>query len=110
MNNLNTTFVRQYRKRETGKMVFVYGVTGTPEQLAEYKKAKGEFYREDEKTKQVLMFSSRYVGKSCPLIKTEKGEFVHDTTEFDQLANLSNQYGIDVALRIAGKQAEVVEG
>jgi len=110
MKHLNTTFARQYRKRETSKMVFVYNVTGTPEQLEEYKKSKGEFFREDKDTKQVLMFSSRYVGKTCPLIKTEKGEFVHDTTEFDQLANLSNQYGIDVALRIAGKEAEVIEG
>lgn len=104
---MKATSIRQYRKRETGKMVFVYNVTGTPEEMAEYKKAKGDFYREDKDTKQVLMFSNRFTGKSVDLIKTEKGEYVADTTEFDQLANLADQYGIDVALRIAGKQAEV---
>jgi hypothetical protein len=104
---MKATSIRQYRKRETGKMVFVYQVSGTPEELAAYKTAKGEHYREDKDTKAILMFSNRYTGKSVDLIKTEKGDYVPDTTEFDQLANLSDQYGIDIALRIAGKQAEV---
>jgi len=104
---LIATATRQYRKRETGKMVFVSTITGSVEDMAAYKTAKGDFYREDKDTKQVLMFSNRFTGSKTPLIKTEKGEFVADTTEFDQLANLTDQYGIDVALRIAGKQAEI---
>lgn len=104
---LIATAIRQYHKRETGKMVFVSAITGSVEDLAAYKTAKGDFYREDKDTKQVLMFSNRFTPGKTPLIKTEKGDFVLDTTEADQLASLSDQYGIDVALRLAGKQAEV---
>lgn len=101
---LKATHIRQYRKRETGKMVFVSKVTGTPEEIAEYVKSKGEFARKDEKTGDILLFSNRFNGESVNLIKTEKGEFVADTTENDKLANLTAQYGIDVAKQIMAKQ------
>lgn len=104
---MKATSIRQYRKRETGKLVFVYTITGTPEEMAAYKTSKGENYREDEATKQVLMFSTRYLEKECSMIKTSAGVFVPDTTKLDQLANLADQYGIDVALTLAGKQIEV---
>lgn len=100
---LKATHIRQYRKRETGKMVFVSKVTGTPEEIEEYKKSKGEFFRKDEKSGDILLFSNRYNGESVNLIKTEKGEFVADTTENDKLANLTAQYGIDVAKQIMVK-------
>lgn len=104
---MKATAIRQYRKRETGKLVFVYSITGTEEEIAAYKESKGEFYREDATTKQVLMFSNRYTGKEINMIKTSTGQFVPDTTEIDQLASLADQHGIDIALRIAHKQAEV---
>lgn len=106
---MKATFKRQYRKQETGKLVVVYAVSGTEAELKEYEKSKGAHFRTDRETKEPLLFSNRYVGKKADMIKTEKGEFIADTTEFDQLANLADQYGIDVALRIAGKQAEVEE-
>lgn len=101
--------LRQYTKRgATGdaKLVFVYAVTGNPIGLAEYEKSKGTNFRKEEDGTP-LYFTDRYVGKKCAMRKTSKGEFVMDTTEIDQLASLSNQYGIDVALRVAGKQTEV---
>lgn len=101
---LTATHIRQYRKRETGKMVFVSKVTGTPEEIAEYVKSKGEFARKDEKSGDILMFSDKYHGQSVPLVKTDKGEFLADTTRNDQLANLTAQYGIDVAKEIVAKQ------
>lgn len=104
---MNSKLVNQYRKRETGKLVFVYAISGTVEELAAYKASKGDFYREDAKTKEPLLFSNRFVGQECPITKTEKGEFYHNTTEMDQLASLTDQFGIDVALRMAGKNAEV---
>ena len=100
---LKATHIRQYRKRD-GKMVFVSKVTGTPEEIVEYTKSKGEFFRKDEKTGDILLFSNRFNGESVNLIKTEKGEFIADTTENDKLANLTAQYGIDVAKQIMAKQ------
>lgn len=104
---MEATAIRQYRKRETGKLVFVYTITGTSEEIAAYKASKGDNYREDATTKQVLMFSTRYLEKKCAMIKTSTGTFVADTTKLDQLANLADQYGIDIALKLAAKQDEV---
>jgi len=47
-----------YRSAKTGQPVFVYVVTGTPEELAAYKAAKGTYYRED-KDGNVLHFATR---------------------------------------------------
>lgn len=112
MNNLTIEFRRNYPKRSTdgtAKTIFVYAVKGTPEQLAKYKASKGEFYREDKDTEEVLMFSSRFVGKAAQLVETSKGEFVPDTSEIEQLASLINQFGIDVAKTVVGKNTEAAE-
>ena len=40
--------IRSYVKPGSGNTVFVYGVTGTPEELAKYKEVQGANYKEDE--------------------------------------------------------------
>lgn len=104
-------FVNQYRSKGKGTLMFRYKVTGTPEELASYKKFKGEHYRED-KDIGVLFFTDRFVGKSAPLIENkEKTKWFPDTTKHDQLANLTAQYGIDVACKIMGeRKTEETEG
>lgn len=62
MSTLQLTFARQYRKKQTGKLVFVYNVKGTAAQLDEYRDAQGSYLVEDEKG-QPLFFTSRYVGE-----------------------------------------------
>lgn len=47
-----------YRSAKTGQPVFVYVVTGTPEEMEAFKTAKGSYYRTDE-TGNVLHFSPR---------------------------------------------------
>jgi hypothetical protein len=84
-------FLRQYRKKGSGNLVFVYTVQGTKEQLAAYKKSKGENHRVDETTKAALFFSSRFIGTESSLIKTSEGQFVADTTRQDQILNLISQ-------------------
>lgn len=107
-------FIRQYRKAATptqpSKMVFVYGVTGTPEQLAEYKKVKGDKHIIDETTKMPLFFSTRFCGQEGSILENkEKTDWRIDTTEADQLANLANQYGAELALIMFNKSKEVSE-
>lgn len=96
-------FKMQYRKTG-GKLVFVYELDGTPEQLAEYKKIKGDHHREDEKTKKSLFFANRFGGKEVSVIKTkDEKDFTMDTTEMDLLGNLTQQYGYEMAKDILAK-------
>lgn len=42
----------------------IYLLSGTAEELAAYKKAKGSYYMEDEKTKQPLYFTTRLLNST----------------------------------------------
>lgn len=118
MSTLQLTFARQYRKKQTGKLVFVYNVKGTAAQLDEYRDAQGSFLVEDEKG-QPLFFTSRYVGESCPLVANHNGDgFYADTTEMDKQAAMVQQFGgnlgqalaAQIAASVAGKGAAASQG
>ena len=83
--------MRSYKSKK-GNTVFVYGVTGSPEQLVAFKKAQGENHREDEKGTP-LWFTTRCVGQSGSLIITTNGKVVPDMSAFDQAASIAAQYG-----------------
>lgn len=88
-------FNNSYPKRDkNGKMqdVFVYTVKGTAQELADYKKAKGDQYREDKETGKPLHFSLSYVGESCDLLITSNGNVVADNSKMRKAANLVGQY------------------
>ena len=92
-----------------GNTVFRYIVKGTPAELLEYKAIKGENYREDEKTKDVLFFSTRFAGKKAELRKTSDGkDVVVDDTEMVMFQSLVAQYGIDTALFMWKKDSNTV--
>lgn len=94
-------FLRSYRKASSGNNVFVYTVTGTEEQLAQYKEIQKENYVEDDKTGKPLWFSTRYYGDNIDLVITAKGNVVPDTSEFDKAASLASQYGGNLGTEIA---------
>ena len=88
-------FNNSYPKRDkNGKMqdVFVYTVKGTAQELADYKKAKGDQYREDKETGKPLHFSLSYVGENCDLLITSNGNVVADNSKMRKAANLVGQY------------------
>ena len=88
---MKINYLNSYPKRgKNNKMVdvFVYGVDGTDEQLAEYKRVKAEQYREDKDTGVPLFFSLNYVGEICPLFITNNGNVVADTSVMRKAANL----------------------
>lgn len=70
-----------YRSAKTGQPVFVYFVTGTPEELAAYKESKKQYYRED-KDGNVLHFANRALSnnrnESVALTITTNGNIVAD--------------------------------
>jgi hypothetical protein len=110
MSTLQLTFARQYRKKTTGKLVFVYNVKGTAAQLDEYRDAQGSFLVEDEKG-QPLFFTSRYVGEVCPLVANHNGDgFYADTTEMDKQAAMVQQFGGNLGQALAAQIAASVAG
>ena len=91
--------VRSYTSPK-GNKVFVYSVSGSPEQLAKFKAAQGEFYREDE-AGNPLWFTTRSVGNSGELIITTNGKVVPDMSAFDTAASLAKQYGGNLGQELA---------
>ena len=100
--------MRSYKSKK-GNTVFVYGVTGSPEQLAAYKKAQGENHREDE-SGNALWFTTRCVGKSGTLIITTNGKVVPDMSAFDQAASIAAQYGGNFGEALAKQAAAELLG
>lgn len=83
--------VRSYKSKK-GNTTFVYAVTGNAKQLADYKTAQGDFYREDEHGTP-LWFTTRCVGDRGSLVITSKGKIVPDMSAYEQAASLSAQFG-----------------
>ena len=100
---MNIKFKRQYRKpaelvngveTKPSRMVFVYALTGTPEQIADYKAIKGDKFREDKDTKEPLFFGNRLAPSGSAVVKTEKEGKIDwriDSTEADQIKSFMDQ-------------------
>lgn len=84
-----------YRSSKTGQPVFVYHVTGTPEELAAYEAAKGAFFRKDDKGN-ILHFATRALSnnrnEAVTLSITTNGNIVVDDLNkvLDQNAKLED--------------------
>lgn len=101
--------IRSYKSNK-GNTVFVYGVTGTPEQIEAFAKAQGENHRVDETSGTPLWFTTRCVGQSGTLIITSNGKVVADMSAFDQAASLASQYGGNLGEQLARAAAETLLG
>ena len=100
--------MRSYKSKK-GNTVFVYGVAGSPEQLAAYAKAQGENHRTDE-SGTPLWFTTRCVGQSGTLIITTNGKVVPDMSAFDQAASIAAQYGGNFGEALAKQAAAALLG
>lgn len=78
-------------KNSNGIVMFRYIVSGTEEQLAAYKKAQGDYYRENEEG-QPMFFTPRFISDNLNLLISSKGKVFADTAELDKLNSLVNQY------------------
>jgi len=86
------TFTRSYRS-QNGNTVFVYGISGSEEELAQYKTIQGENHRVDDETGAPLWFTTRFAGDSAKMIITQNGNVIADMAEFDKAKSLVEQYG-----------------
>ena len=105
---MKVTLVRSYRN-EKGTIVFVYRVSGSKEQLAQFKEIQGEYFREDENGSP-LWFTVRCIGNSGKLIITTNGNVVPDMSAYDQAASLAAQYGGNFGEALAKASAEALAG
>lgn len=106
---MKVTMQRSY-KSKNGNRTFVYTVTGSNAEMEAYKEAQGEYYREDEKTNQVLWFTTKCIGKTGTLLITDNGNIVPDMSEFDEAASLAQQYGGNLGEMLAREAAQRLLG
>lgn len=100
--------LRSYTSKK-GNKTFVYSVNGTKEQLAAFKEAQGENYREAEDGTP-LWFTVRCVGQSGTLIITTNGKIVPDMSAYDQAASIAAQYGGNFGQELARMAAASLLG
>lgn len=105
---MKISFERSYRSTN-GNTTFVYSVKGNESDLSAFKKAQGEFYRENENG-QALWFTTRYCGDSADLIITTNGKIVPDMSAFDKASSLAAQYGGDFGQQLAMAAAQNIIG
>ena len=101
--------IRSYRSKN-GNPTFVYAVSGNANDLAAFKEAQGEFYREDETTGSPLWFTTRCVGDNGKLIITTNGKVVPDMSAYDQAASIAAQYGGNFGQELAKQAAMSILG
>lgn len=101
--------IRSYTKPGTGNTVFVYTVSGTPEEIARYKEVQGANYKEDENGNP-LFFTTNFAGDSCDLIITQKNKVIADMSDFAAAASLSKQFGGNLGQELARAAAEKLLG
>jgi hypothetical protein len=94
---MKAKFTHSYKKADSknpgqAKDVYVYAVSGTAAELAAYKTAQAEQFREDE-TGAPLWFTTKVLPQNVVLAISQKsGKIYADTSEGDKINNLANQY------------------
>ena len=105
---MKVKMLRSYRSKN-GNVTFVYTVSGSAEQLAAFKEAQGEFYREDESGKP-LWFTTRFIGDNGTLVLTTNGNIVPDMSALDKAESLVKQYGGNLGQELAKAAAQQFMG
>lgn len=118
MANLTINFQRSYRKAgktpgAPSRLIFVYSVKGTAEQLDLYRQTQGSNLREDDKGNPIF-FTSRYAGETATLVSNHDGtDYYVDNSAMDKQASLVAQYGGNlgqaIAMQIAAQATGIVQ-
>lgn len=82
---------KSFNKSGVRTTKFRYIVTGTDQELEEYKSIQGDGYRENEQG-QPLWFSVNYIGQRTTLGISQAGNVFADDSVFDQLKSLAAQH------------------
>lgn len=109
MKKLKAIYASVYRSK-AGNTTFVYNVSGTPENMAAYKAAQGEYFRVDDLTGQVLYFTTAWNGEKLSLLITTTGKVVTDTSDTDKLVAVVNRSSGILQEKLAGLVAAHILG
>ena len=105
---MKISLLRSYRSK-IGNSTFVYKVKANATDLASFKEAQGDYYREDTDGSP-LWFTTRCVGNQGSLIITSNGNIVPDMSAFDQAASIAAQYGGNFGQALAQQAAQSILG
>jgi len=115
----NATRSSNATRNSKGKPLFVYGVTGTPEELSKYEEIQGAYFRKDEKTGTPLFFSTRKLPSTTNKLSFNQDEtrvYVDDGGQALEIeALLNDQFTpelvkIEVAKQIAASKVASIFG
>lgn len=110
MKKLAIKYLRQYRKKGTGQLVFVYQVQGSKADIDAYREAQGENLVEDPEDG-VLYFTTRFGGKvGAHIIISKDGKVSTDMSTFDQANSLIEQFPGALGNAIAQATAQQMLG
>ena len=109
MKKLKAKFSNCYRSK-AGNTVFVYHVSGTPDNMAAYKAAAGDNLRVDEVSKAVLYFTTNWNGNNIDLVITSNNNIVTDTSATDKLVAVVNKSSGILQDKLAGLVAAHILG
>jgi hypothetical protein len=88
---MEAIFLKSYNK-SNGKTIFIYSLTGTDEELIDYKSSAGVNYRTEEN--KPLFYTQYYLGKYDSLKKhTKKGHYFPLNQEFLEIKCITEKYG-----------------
>jgi hypothetical protein len=90
---------------EIKTVVFRYSVSGTAEEMKAYADAKGKNHRVDDKTGQVLFFSTKYIGDVVDLLILANGDVIIDTSELRKSEAIVASMGGNLGQAIAEETA-----
>lgn len=97
-------------KNGTKRDRFVFEVSGSEKDIAEYKKAQGDFYSEDKKSGKPLFYSFNCAVDGSKLVITEKGKIFVDDSEMRKAKSIVAQFGGDLGAEYARAMANKLAG
>lgn len=105
---MKAKFIRSYRSK-AGNTVFVYGVTGSKEQIEAFKSIQGENLRESDEG-QPLWFTTRFIGNTGDLVITSNSKIVPDMSEYEKADSLAKQFNGNLGQELAKQAASKLLG
>jgi hypothetical protein len=105
---MKAQFNGQYRNKK-GNLTFRFIVTGTEEELAQYKELQGQYYVENDNG-EPLYLTTTYVSDSVELKVSSKGTIYADTSEVDKIVSFAKSQGIDLSKGLTDKLMSALGG
>ena len=101
--------IRQYTNAN-GRKVFVYAISGSESQLAEFEASQGQYFRTDD-TGNPLFFSIDYHGENAKFGISSKGKVYADTSQIDKISALVSKHeGTQLGAELAKEGARQLLG